>query len=432
MMNKKTLLLGLLLITNLQIYCQEANWPQYLGPHRNAIADGAEIASSWEKGIPQKLWSVPLGSGYGGASVYGDEVFVLDREKGNADILRCFDLNSGTEKWSYRYEAPGELPYPGSRAVPTVDENYVWSIGPHGDFYCIDRKSHKPVWNFNLKESYDAQLSQWGYSQSPILYKDFIIAAPHGNKAGVIALEKSTGKIAWESHPLTGHSYHVSPTPASFGGIDQVIMISPYDRKDSSRTQEVVAFDVRSGKELWKYEGLRSFSTIAPAVVVDEYRLFLTDCSYNDNYGPVSILLDIQKTGEHFSVQEVFKTEAAGCKMHPGIYYEGHFYLNSTGKPQQMQCLDSEGNLSWQSDSIPGFDLGGMIMVNDLIINQNGRNGDIHLIQPSPEGYIELGRASYFMAQKNQAWAPMAYSQGKLLVRDLEQLVCVDLTKLQN
>jgi hypothetical protein len=92
-----------------------------------------------------------------------------------------------------------------------------------------------------------------------------------------------------------------------------------------------------------------------------------------------------------------------------------------------MQCLNLDGELLWDESSAPGFEMGAMILVNGLIINQNGKNGDIYLIEPSPEGYKELGKASFFSSKKSQAWSPPAFSQGFLIVRDLEKMVCVDL-----
>lgn len=362
--------------------------------------------------------------------VFDDEVYILDRIKGETDVLRCIDLASGKELWSFSYESEGELPFPGSRAVPTVDKKYIWSVGPHGDFYCIDRKTHQPIWNVNIKEEFEGEATQWGFSQSPVIYNDLVLISPHGKKGGVTAFNKLTGELIWKSRPLSGTNFHVSLTLANYAGVDQVIMISPYNRRDSTKTNEVVAFDANSGEELWNYTGLHSFGNIAPATVVDEKRLFFTDCSYNDNYGPVSIMLKITKEGEDFVVTELFLTEEAGCKMHPAVFFENHIYLNSNGNPNQMMCLTMDGKQVWDQDSIPGFEMGSLILVDDLIININGRNGDIYLIEPSPEGYKELGMASFFDSKKTQAWAPAAFSQGKLIVRDLEKMVCVDLQNL--
>jgi outer membrane protein assembly factor BamB len=430
MMNTKTTLVLSALALIAACNTPTSNWDQYLGPDRNATISGTEILGSWSEKGPKELWSFPLGEGYGGAAIYGDEVFILDRKKGESDIMRCLDLNTGAEIWNYSYEAKGEISFPGSRTVPTVDEKYIWSVGPHGDFYCFDKETRKPIWKHNLLEDFDRELTTWGVSQSPLILDDLIIVAPHGQKAGVAAFEKTTGELVWKTRALSGHPSHVSPTLASFGGLDQVIMISPFNRQDSTLTHEVVAFDAKSGKEIWQYLGLKSFLTVTPALVIDDQRLMLTDCSFDKGYNPVSIMLDITKTGEDFIVKELFLTEEAGCKMHPAVQYENHLYLNHNGNPNQMMCLTMEGEVVWEKDSAPGFEMGAMILVNGLIINQNGKNGDIHLIEPSPEGYKELGKASFFSSSKSQAWAPLAFSQGKLIIRDLEKMVCVDLMKL--
>jgi len=421
----------LLLATILVQSCNSpTNWNQYLGPDRNATVQEADILRSWGEKGPKELWSFDLGEGYGGASIFDGEVFVLDREKGKKDILRCLDFNTGKELWSYAYAAEGELSFPGSRAVPTVDKDYIWCVGPQGDFHCFDKLTHHPVWHHQLKEKYDTKLSYWGYSQSPLLYNDLVIVAPHGKWAGVAAYHKLTGEVVWETRPLTGRSYHVSPTLASYGGIDQVIMISPYDRNDSTKIHEVLAFDINTGEELWKYHGLQSHSTITPATIVDEKRLLLTDCSYNGRYEPVSIMLEISHADGEFILEEIFVTEEAGCKMHPPVIFEDHIYINNTGRPNSMQCMSMDGETKWQYDSTANFEMGALLLLGDLIINQNGKNGDIHLIKPSPEGYKELGKASFFDSKKSQAWAPIAYYDGKIIVRDMEKMVCVDLQEL--
>jgi hypothetical protein len=107
----KILYLLLFTLSALNAHTQpETNWNQYLGPERNATINNAGILRSWPAEGPAKLWSIPLGPGFGGASIYGDEVFVLDRQAEETDILRCIDLNSGTEKWRFTYEAKGEIP----------------------------------------------------------------------------------------------------------------------------------------------------------------------------------------------------------------------------------------------------------------------------------------------------------------------------------
>ena len=91
-----------------------------------------------------------MGRGFGGPVVKDGKVYLLDRDDKVGDNLRCLDLSSGKELWNFAYDAPGTVMFPGSRSVPTVDGDKVYSCGHNGDLYCIDTKTHKPVWNKNV------------------------------------------------------------------------------------------------------------------------------------------------------------------------------------------------------------------------------------------------------------------------------------------
>lgn len=359
--------------------------------------------------------------------MFDGEVFVLDRIQGENDVLRCIDLETGAEKWNFTYEAKGELPYPGSRAVPAVDKNYVWSVGPHGHLHCIDKKSHTSLWSHNLLEDYGGELQKWGFSVSPIISDDLVIVSPQGEKAGVVAYNKLSGEMVWESRRLTGYRFHVSPTLGNYGGIKQVIMTSSCVKGDGYTTDEVVAFEVVTGRELWSYKDFNSFACIAPPVAVDNTHLLLTSCAYEDNYNPVTILLEVKSDGESFEFKELFRNVEAGCKMHPPVVVNEHIYLNNNRRKNEMVCLTWQGERCWPEKSTPGFELGALISIDGLIINQNGKNGDLHFIKPTPEAYTELGKVSFFDSKKSQAWGPMAYANGKLLARDNDKIVCVNL-----
>jgi outer membrane protein assembly factor BamB len=256
---------------------------------------------------------------------------------------------------------------------------------------------------------------------------DLLIVAPQGEKAGVVAYNKHSGEAVWESRPLSGQRFHVSPTLGNYGGIEQVIMISSCKKGDGFSSDEVVAFEVSTGKELWSYKGLNSFACIAPPLAISENQLFLTSCAYKDKYDPVSILLEINHVEGEFELVERFRNEEVGCKMHPPVFFEDHFYINNNKRPNELVCLNMEGQRTWDIEGAPSFEMGSIIMVDGLLLNQNGKNGDVHFIQPSPENYNELGKASFFDAEKSQAWSPMAVADGKLLLRDMEKLVCVNL-----
>ena len=164
------------------VWAAQADWPQFLGPDRNAAVENAPVAKSWPDGGPKRLWTLSLGEGFGGASIHGAEVFVLDRIEEETDVMRCLDLDSGEEKWCVAYAAPGKNTYPGSRSVPSVDEEHVWSVGAFGHLSCINRSTHEIDWITNIIEEFDVDMPMFGIAQSPLIYEDLVIVAPQGKK----------------------------------------------------------------------------------------------------------------------------------------------------------------------------------------------------------------------------------------------------------
>ena len=110
-------IISVLLATS-QVFASD--WPQYLGPNRNATSDEKGLLRSWPAEGPKVLWTFALGPGYGGGAVSKGKVYLLDRVAGKQDVFRCIDLNSGKELWSFAYDAPGRLPHRGSRSTPAV------------------------------------------------------------------------------------------------------------------------------------------------------------------------------------------------------------------------------------------------------------------------------------------------------------------------
>ena len=108
------------------------DWPQFEGPLRTGQAAAVASRFEWGDKGPEVLWRTPTGPGYGGAAVQEGEVFLLDCELGEADVLRVMDLASGAEKWHVGYEAKGRLQFPGSRSVPSVTEDEVFTSGGFG------------------------------------------------------------------------------------------------------------------------------------------------------------------------------------------------------------------------------------------------------------------------------------------------------------
>ena len=171
----KTKVMLIALIVTITTGSSLADWPQYLGPDRNSISPEKGILRSWPENGPKVLWTVTVGKGFGGPVIKDGKVYLLDRDDKVGDNLRCFDLSNGKELWNFAYDAPARVMFPGSRSVPIVEGNNVYSCGHNGDLYCIDINTHKPVWHKNIWKDFGGdQIPRWAITQNPLIYGDLL------------------------------------------------------------------------------------------------------------------------------------------------------------------------------------------------------------------------------------------------------------------
>ncbi|MDQ1258032.1 MAG: PQQ-binding-like beta-propeller repeat protein, partial [Candidatus Hydrogenedentes bacterium] len=263
-----------------------ADWPQFQGLNRDGSSPETGLLRSWPEGGPKVLWSMPLGEGYAAPAVCGGEVYILDRVDEKQDVLRCLDLATGKELWTYAYDAPGGVSHNGSRTPPTVDEKYVYSVGVLGHFYCIDRKTHQPVWNKNIVTDFGLDVPGWGVCQAPALYKDLVIVAPQAPDAFVVAYKRDTGEVVWKSACI-GNVGYAPPVVKTLAGVDQVIMIGA-GKKGDDTVGAVGGFSLEDGKPLWAYYGWHCYIPIPFPTVLPGDRIFITG-----GYGAGSAMIQI-------------------------------------------------------------------------------------------------------------------------------------------
>ena len=395
------------------------NWHQFAGVNRDAKSGETGLIEKWPDGGPETMWTVDMGVGFGAPVVYGDKVYVVDREKGKSDILRCLDLESGKEQWRYAWEAKGGLPFPGSRAQPLVEGKYLYAIGARGDLYCFNRKTHTPVWNLDILEEYGGKLPNWGCSQAPLAYGDTVIAMPNGSKAGVVAFDKETGEEVWTSPPFEDRSRgsYCSPMLTTIGGVDQVLATTP---------AETMGVNAKTGEKLWSYKEWFCKIPITSPVHMGDGRVLITG-----GYEAGTDMVQVTKSDNgEFSVEQIWRNADVNCQIHQPIYYKDHIYImgNSNRARGGLMCLDMQGNVVWKTGRDPNFQRGGMLLAQDMLFavdaQGQGRDVPVVLIDPSSSGYKELGRTNYL--KKPKAWSPPVLSEGRLLIRDQKQMKCLD------
>ena len=415
-----------------------ADWPQYLGPHRDGTSDEKGLLRSWPAAGPKVLWTVKLGAGYGGAAISGDRVYLLDRVGEKQDALRCLDLNNGKQLWSFAYDARGTLSHKGSRSTPAVDGNYTYTCGSFGHVYCFDATTGKPVWKKNLwTDNGGGKVPEWGICQNPLIYGDLLILAAQTEKTGIVAYDKTNGNVKWATPALPGALGYVTPMIAKIDGKDQIVMITATTRRERGGRSApaggwgdgsdeggvdgvVLGLDVKDGKTLWTYKGWQCRIPIPQVTDLGDGRLFITG-----GYMAGSAMIGVRENSGRYDVEELYTTHDFGTHVHPPVMFEGHFYGHCTTNSSRdgLTCLSFDGKLKWKTGESPVFDKGGFVLADGLLLSVDGRDGILYLIEPSADGFKSL--ASVKLLTAGECWGPVALSDGKLLIRDQKQIRCV-------
>ena len=140
-------------------------------------------------------------------------------------------------------------------------------------------------------------------------------------------------------------------------------------------------------------------------------------------------MLQVDQQGGRTEARAVYRLSARqfGSEQQTPILYGDHLYAVRT-KPgsERLVCLDLEGNEVWDS----GRDVfgRGAYMIADGMIYVMDDDGGLTLTEATPAGYKRLARAQV-LADGHDAWGPMAMVAGRLIVRDLTRMACIDVAE---
>ena len=391
-------------------------WPWFRGPDRDGISrEGVPLARSWGAGEPRPLWKVEVGEGYAGAAILNGRVYLVDYDRERkADAIRCLSLADGQELWRFAYPVSVKRNHGMSRTVPAVTDELVASIGPKCHLSVIDAKTGALKWGMDLVRQYGATVPPWYAGQCPLVESNRLVIAPAGTEVLMFAAEASTGHIVWTApNPRGWKMTHVSITPIEVGGRRMYIYCGHGG---------VAAVAADNGEILWDTtEWKISIATVASPVALPGGRVFLSG-----GYNAGSRMLQIKAAGKKFTVETLFKLEADvfGATQQSPVLYNNHIYgVRPDGK---FVCLTLAGKIAWQSSSGQQFGLGPYLLADGLFLAVND-SGLLRMIEATPEKYSLLGQAQVLNGR--ESWGPLAIAEGRLLARDLQQMVCLDLRR---
>lgn len=397
------------------------SWPRLRGPNGDGISpEKVPLSRQWPEGGPRVLWSVDVGEGYAGPAVLGGRVYLLDYDQAKqADAIRCLSLADGKEIWRYSYPVKIKRFHGMSRTVPAVTDKYVVTLGPKGHVTCLDAGTGAFRWMLNLVKEFGTVIPQWYTAQCPAIDGDKAIIAPAGD-ALMIAVDCATGDIVWKTpNPDKWVMTHSSAVPMEFRGKRFYIYCG-----GSTDAGGVVGVSATDGAVLWKTEDWKVRTNVPLPVLAGEDRIFLT-AGYGQ-YDNGCMMLRLVETDGRITAQGEFRhaTDVFGTMQQTPIFYNGHIY--GVGMDKQLVCLDVQGKVVWNSGSANRFGYGPYAIADGLLYVLDD-SGVLTLIEPTPSGYVPLARAK--VMDGLETWGPMAIAAGRLIVRDLTRMICLDIAR---
>lgn len=391
------------------------SWPQFRGPNRDGIATNLNsLARDWKTSPPRELWSLDVGEGYAGVAIQAGRVYLLDYDRdAKQSAVRCLSLADGKESWRFSYPLTIKRNHGMTRTMPTLTGNLLIALDSKCNVFCLDATTGELKWSVSLVNEFGATIPEWYAGQCPLVDGDKVILAPGGKNALLVALDLATGKPLWQSpNPHEWKMTHSSIMPMDFGGRRHYVYCA---------SKGVVGVDASDGKQLWESADWKiSIATVPSPVPLPDGRLFLTG-----GYNAGSLMLQTEATNEQFSVKALFKLPANvfGATQHTPILKDNHLYgIRADGR---FVCLGLDGKVVWSSGTGENFGLGSFLMAGNLIYALND-SGQLSLIEATPTRFNLLGQIQPLVGR--ESWAPMALADGRLLLRDLTRLICLDVT----
>lgn len=414
-------------------------WPQWRGPRGDGTWNGPPLKTNWPETGLKKLWSHELGGGYGGISVSGRKLYVMDRpiastedrknaagihshrvKRKNVERILCFDALTGRQIWSHEYPCDYEkLDYGnGPRAAPTVVDGLVYTLGTMGDACCLSAETGKVIWKKQLVKNFGGQVPQWGYAAAPFVTGDLVILLPGGKEQGtaIVALDRKTGAERWRS--LSDTAGYATPLLVPHEGSTQLIVWTP---------NHIHSVDPESGRHFWSVPYKITYGVAIANPIAHEGLVFVA------GYWEGSKAIQLGKQPEQAQLKWEDRRTLRGLMSQP-LYQDGYAYL--LDKKFGLTCFEfATGKKIWDDDNqmTPGNTRNPQATLvwlkqqepRALILNSEG---DLILAELTPAGYKELARTDLI----GETWAHPAYAENRIFLRSNTQLIAYELPTVES
>ena len=318
-------------------------WPGWRGALRHGIAHESNFPTTWQ--VEQEVrWkaSVP-GIGNSSPVVWGDRVWltsIVAAENGQRAVILAFDRTYGQLVWQTDVGAPQGTTHSKNgfaSATVTTDGTRVFASFPSLGLFALDMQGNV-LWH----AASIGGKHEWGQAASPLLFENLVLHVGDGDGSSAIAAyDQTTGREVWKT-PRQSRGSWSSPVLMNAGtsAEPQWQVIVNGTGSGSGSAGEVIAYDPRSGAEIWKARGTTDIA--CPTAIVGDGLLV----SASGGNGPIFAIRPNGR-GDVTNSHVAWRLSSGGPYVPTGVIYRDHLYLISDGGMATCHRLN-DGAIVWR------------------------------------------------------------------------------------
>ena len=379
-----------------------SDFPQFLGPNRDATLRGASLSRQWSPSPPIAVWRQPIGKGWSGFAVADGLAVTLEQRDGR-EMVVAYEIGTGRTRWSHRGGEGFEsaMAGDGPRATPALANGRAYTLGVNGTLTALDLGSGRVLFEKDVLGENGARRPEHGVASSPLVIDDVVVVLAGGpGGRSLVAYDARTGQRRWSGGD--DPAAYSSPRVATLGGVPQIVVLS---------LRNLAGHDIRTGEVLWQDPWPDRAEKVSQPVLLDDDRVFVSM-----GYGIGGRMVKVSRTPEgSWRAEVLWHTQQLKAKFTQVVARGGFLYGLDEGV---LVCLDpKDGERRWKSGR---YGHGQVLLVDDVLLVQ-AENGEVAMVDPRPEKHVELGR---FQAVDGRAWATPALAGDLLLVRGDVEAAC--------
>jgi outer membrane protein assembly factor BamB len=380
--------------------------PQWRGPNRDGVIPSYAGPQTWPGQLKQQ-WQLNIGSGHSSPLLAGKSVFAFTRQ-GEQEVVTSLDLDTGKILWREGYGAPytmnpvAKAHGKGPKSTPAYSSGKLFTLGIAGILSCWDAKSGKALWRREFSSDFKSTSPDFGTATSPVVEGKLVIAFVGGSDSGALtAFDIDSGKTVWK-WAGDGPGY-ASPVIVDIAGTRQIVTQSQ---------KNIIAVSPADGKLLW------SLPFATPYVQNIITPILFKDLLIFSGLDQGVMAIRLVRNGQAWNPEKVWENKTAGFYMSDPVLNGGRIFGMSHKNKGQFVAIDAAmGKTLWESNGRVGDNTTVLTGGDKLFLLTS--DAELIVAQATSPAFQEIRR---YTVAKSAVYAHPVITGKNILIKDAETL----------